>query len=511
MSKIRRKRASPEDLYKQCVLGADCMPDVKNKYEQNTLADILLKVFGSLVYFGGLGIGSGRGTGGRLGYRPLGEAGGSRSGRPITSTPVRPSVTVDVLGPSDIVPVDAETPAIVPLAEGTPDVDFVAPDAGPGVGVEELELYTITDSTATTGGVTQSTTVTTNETSFAVLDVNTIGEKPIQVFYDPAAPDTQILNVFTASPANTSDINIFVDSSITGQTIGEYESIPLERLDYSEFEIEEPPTTSTPSQRLDRTINRARQLYNRFVRQVPVSSAEFVTQPSRLVQFEFENAAYDADVSIEFERDLAEVAAAPDNAFRDVTRLHRPILTETSEGIVRVSRLAETGTITTRSGTTIGQPIHFYYDISEIPPIEDIELQTIAGQSNTATATIVDDILATTVIDPINATDVIHNDDILEDEYAESFNNAQLVIQSTIEEGDSLIMPTFAPEASIKVFVNDLGGGLFVTYPSGSDSSNIIILPNDIPVGPPVIIDAFDDYILHPAVIPKKRRRIELF
>ena len=63
MNRSRRKRASPTDLYKSCAMGGDCIPDVKNKIEGTTLADILLKVFGSVIYLGNLGIGTGRGSG----------------------------------------------------------------------------------------------------------------------------------------------------------------------------------------------------------------------------------------------------------------------------------------------------------------------------------------------------------------------------------------------------------------------------------------------------------------
>ena len=38
MALRRQKRASAEDLYKQCALGADCLPDVKNKYEPNHIS-----------------------------------------------------------------------------------------------------------------------------------------------------------------------------------------------------------------------------------------------------------------------------------------------------------------------------------------------------------------------------------------------------------------------------------------------------------------------------------------
>ena len=53
MIKARRlKRASPEDLYRSCKLGGDCIPDVQNKIENTTLADKLLQIFGSILYLG---------------------------------------------------------------------------------------------------------------------------------------------------------------------------------------------------------------------------------------------------------------------------------------------------------------------------------------------------------------------------------------------------------------------------------------------------------------------------
>lgn len=119
MSNKRKRRAAPEELYKHCLAGGDCIPDVKNKFEQNTWADALLKIFGSLVYFGNLGIGTGRGSGGSLGYRPLDSVG---PGRPTSVTPSRPNITIDPVGPTEIVTIDASAPSIVPLSEGTVDL-----------------------------------------------------------------------------------------------------------------------------------------------------------------------------------------------------------------------------------------------------------------------------------------------------------------------------------------------------------------------------------------------------
>ena len=521
MALRRQKRASAEDLYKQCALGADCLPDVKNKYEQTTLADYLLKIFGSLVYFGGLGIGSGRGSGGSLGYRPLGGRGGPTD-VPLPTAPVRPSVIVDAVGPTDIIPVDAGTSSIVPLAEGGPDISFVRPDAGPGTGLEEIELFTIKDSTDEIGfNRPKAPTITSTEDgSVAILDVTHPVEKTPQVFYDPGAADVQEFTVFTADPSSTSDINIFVDNAHAGDIVGQGENIPLERLDVSTFEIEEPPQTSTPTQRLDVALNRAKDLYSRFVKQVPIHSPTFLSQPSRLAQFEFTNPAFDPEISIEFERELATVSAAPNIEFADVVKLSRPRYGTTAEGTIRVSRLGQTGTITTRSGTTIGQPIHFYYDISNIESAEAIELATFAETGTTST--IVDDILSSTNVDIHNSTNAAYTENDLEDVFNESFNNAHLVMQTTTEENETTLVPTFPPGVALKVFVTDIGNGLFVSYPTETSTTITTITPDNIPIIPgswpddSSLIPAFyvesdSDFSLHPSLIPKKRRRLDMF
>ena len=46
----RRKRDTVDNLYRQCQLGADCPPDVRNKVEGTTLADKLLQAFGSIIF-----------------------------------------------------------------------------------------------------------------------------------------------------------------------------------------------------------------------------------------------------------------------------------------------------------------------------------------------------------------------------------------------------------------------------------------------------------------------------
>ena len=47
----RTKRDSVKHLYDQCRISGNCPDDVKNKIEGTTLADKLLKILSSIVYF----------------------------------------------------------------------------------------------------------------------------------------------------------------------------------------------------------------------------------------------------------------------------------------------------------------------------------------------------------------------------------------------------------------------------------------------------------------------------
>ena len=499
--KHRRKRAAPDQLYRHCLQGGDCIPDVQNKFEQNTWADVLLKIFGSLLYFGNLGIGTGRGSGGSLGYKPLGSGTGRQ---PASILPARPNILIDAIGPPNVIPIDAAAPVVVPLSEGTIDVGLVAPDAGPGAGVEELELYTITDPTTDVGGVQPTpTVVSTEEGAVAVIDAQPNPERPVQVYYDPDPTATATINIFPAMTTTSADVNIFVDP-YSADIIGGFDEIPLERLDFSNLEIEEQPIQSTPVQKVEAALTRAKSLYNRYFKQVPVRSSLFLTQPSKLVQFEFENAAFDPDVSLEFERDLAEIAAAPDADFADIYRLHRPQLSSV-EGTVRVSRIGETATIRTRSGTVIGSRIHYYHDLSAIEAAENIELHVLTNQSGT----IVDDLLSTSFIDPINNANVAVTEDNMLDLLEEDFSNTHLVVAVSNEVNETDIFPMLS-DTVIKPFTPDISNDIILSYPV---DNNPIINPkhSQYPLIPVYTALNFEDYYLYPSLIPRKRRRIDSF
>nr|AYA94904.1 MAG: L2 protein [Human papillomavirus] len=502
MSKVRRKRASPDELYRHCLGGGDCIPDVKNKYEQNTWADVLLKIFGSLVYFGNLGIGTGKGSGGSLGYRPLDSVG---PGRPTTITPARPTVTIDAIGPKDIIPIDADAPSIVPFSEGTVDTSITATDAGPGLGAEEIELYTVTTPTEPVGGTDVTPTVVSSEEgAVAIIDAQPIPDRPVQVYFDPSSTALHELTVFSTPQTNVTDVSVYADPSYSGTIIGGYEEIPLDRLDFAEFEIEETPTTSTPTQKIEKVINRAKSFYNRYTKQVPIRDPKFLSQPSSLVQFEFDNPAFEADISIEFERDLAQVAAAPNEEFRDIIRLGREQLSAVDK-TVRVSRIGETGAMTTRSGTVIGQRVHFFYDISEINAPETIELAVL--QDSTLNRTVVDDLVESTVIDSINNPNVAYTEEDLEDIYEETFNNGHLSV-ITDKKQESFLVPTFEANTTVQPIIVDIDTNTIISPSITPDVVNINLLP----LNPSITFQMPYDYYLDPAFYPpKKRRRLELF
>jgi hypothetical protein len=503
MSLRRRKRANPTDLYKTCLQGGDCIPDVKNKFENTTVADWLLKIFGSLVYFGNLGIGSGKGSGGSFGYRPLGTPG---SGRPAQEIPLgRPNVVIEPLGPQDIVPIDAGASSIVPLSEGGPDISFIAPDAGPGVGGEDIELFTFTDPATDVGGVNGGpSVVVTEESETTFIDAMPAPVPPKQIFYDAfsnTAIETQI-NPFLNSGVNNT--NVFVDPQLTGQTIGEniFEEIPLEEL-----RLQTGPRESTPAKIGSVPRTPAQRSYNRFMQQYPIRSIDFLSQPSRLVQFEFENPAFDPDISIEFQRDVNSLQAAPSAEFADIAYLSRPYLSATSEGLVRVSRFGTKAVLKTRSGLTVGPQVHYYMDISSIPS-ENIELHTFTD--STVNSTVVDDILAVTSIDdPANIADVNFTEEDLLDPLLETFDNTHITIQGVDEEGDTITLPISSITNASKIFVTDVAENGLIA----NDLVSQIIPAATIISGNawyPLYDSTYVDYVLDPSLLPRKRRRLEV-
>lgn len=501
MSIRRRKRASPTDLYKQCQLGADCPTDVKNKIEGDTWADRLLKWFGSVIYLGGLGIGTGKGTGGASGYRPLDTPVTGRG--PSTNLPIRPSVPVEIVPETIPGLINPEAPSIIPLTDLTvePSVVIDAGVGGPVTGVtEDITVVIEADNPVFDINTVQSRpTVVTSPNEAAVLDISSSTPPPRRVVLQNAPETIRPLETIMRAEVE----NVFVDPQSSGATVGNYEEIELGIFNEpSTFEIEY-PSTSTPSI-MDRITGTMRQYYNRFVQQVPVRNPAFLGQPSRLVVFENENPAFTPDeLTLRFQEDVAEVAAAPEPDFSDVRVLHRQILSETPGGTIRASRLGNRGTILTRSGTQIGQTVHFYYDISAIDTAESIELLPI----NMSNESVIADSLAETEFTEMFSGNILATEDNLSEVSDYSFSNSHLILTSSETEDASIIIPGFI-SGPVKFFFPSLADSITVLYPN-QYSYNIPLAKLTTPVADIIYSPNLSsiDYDLDPSLLPKRKRR----
>lgn len=525
----RKKRASEDQLYRDCVQGRDCPTDIKNKYENNTVADSILKWVSQFLWFGQLGIGTGKGTGGSGGYTRLGGGGGISRGSP--SVVGRPPVVIDAVGPQDIIPIDTVDPtasSIVPLNEGGPG------ELPTDIPTGEIEILGETTPTQTNG----------LPDSVVVGSEAEVGPPIIEVTQDPT-PVNPNRNISVAQSTHTNpsfDAAILSASlpgefSVTDQVIvthglvGEYigglpgEEIPLQTISeisgFGDLEVEEQPLISTPRssfrERLGQNFrNMRRRLYNRRIQQIRVNEPDFINRPGRLVQFDYENPVYEGDVSLEFERNLNEVEEAPLFDFRDIVRLHRPETNVTDEGHIRFSRLGTRGTISTRSGHVIGGTAHYYTDISSIVG-DAIELPSYHTPLNEATIIHVDstgtdiDTMETsfTLLDNGVETVTIDNDADLLDSLSEDFSNTRIVLTN----GEQIFDGIEIEDLDLRQTVGETGTNVNIpetSYANTTDSTGLkpITPPNSNL--PDIILNIYGngyDFIIHPSVLKRRKKK----
>ncbi|AHZ58196.1 L2 protein [Human papillomavirus type 72b] len=335
----RRKRASATDLYRTCKQSGTCPPDVIPKVEGDTLADKILKWASLGVFFGGLGIGTGSGTGGRTGYVPIGT-------RPPTVVDIGPPTRPPVI----IEPVGAADPSIVNLVEESSVVEAGA---------------TIPNFTGSDGfEITTSSTTTP-----AVLDITPAGTS-VQVssssFTNPLFIEPSIIE-----PPQAGDLSGHVFTSTPTSGSHSFEEIPMHTFATHGGTGTE-PISSTPLPGVRRLAQSRLGLYSKANQQVKVTDPAFLSRPSSLITYD--NPVYDPEETIIFEH--PSIYTPPDPDFLDIISLHRPALTA-RQGTVRVSRLGQRATLRTRSGKRIGARVHFYQDISPIPS-DSIEMQSLA-------------------------------------------------------------------------------------------------------------------------------------
>lgn len=527
MARARRvKRASVTDIYRGCKQAGTCPPDVINKVEHTTIADQILKYGSAGVFFGGLGISTGRGTGGATGYVPLGEGPGVRVGG--APTIVRPGVIPEVIGPAELIPIDTVTPidptasSIVPMTETTGDLL-------PG----EIESIAEIDPVPIDAPEIDTPVITGGKQSSAVLEVAD-PNPPMRTRITKTQyhnPSFQVLTESTASTGESSvSDHIFVFEGSGGQLVGgareEIELQPLQSR-YS-FEIEEPTPprrTSTPIERGRQAVSALRRaLYNRrLTEQVQVENPLFFSQPSRLVRFQFDNPVFEEEVTQIFERDLNEIEEPPDRQFLDVAQLGRPTYNETPQGYIRVSRLGRRATIRTRSGAQVGTQVHFYKDISSIDMEAPIELQLLGEHSGDST--IVQTPVESTFIDVnLQDSEVVHigrqepmeienfedetdfnSADLLIDDAIEDFSGSQLVF-GTSRRSNTVTVPRFETPRDTSFYTQDIEG-YTVSYPESRNVPEIILPLPDVPAVVIHVEDSSGDYYLHPSLRVTRRRR----
>lgn len=338
----RRKRASATDLYRTCKQAGTCPPDVIPKVEGDTLADRFLKWASLGVFFGGLGIGTGSGTGGRTGYVPIGT-------RPPTVVDIGPTTRPPVV----IEPVGAADPSIVTLVEESSVVEAGA---------------TVPNFTGS-GGFEVTTSSTTTP---AVLDITPSGAS-VQVssssFTNPLFTEPSIIE-----PPQAGDLSGHVFTSTPTSGSHSFEEIPMHTF-ATHSSTSTDPFSSTPLPGVRRLAQPRLGLYSKANQQVRVTNPAFLSRPQSLVTYD--NPVYDPEETIIFEH--PSIYTPPDPDFLDIISLHRPALTA-RQGTVRVSRLGQRATLRTRSGKRIGARVHFYQDISPISS-DTIEMQSLASST----------------------------------------------------------------------------------------------------------------------------------
>lgn len=530
MARARRvKRASVTDIYRGCKQAGTCPPDVINKVEQKTIADQILKYGSAAVFFGGLGIRTGRGSGGATGYIPLGEGPGVRVGS--TPTIVRPGVTPELIGPADVIPIDTVTP-IDPAAPSIVTItDSSAIDLLP-----ELETIAEIHPVPTDAVDIDTPVVTGGRDSSAILEVAD-PSPPARTrvsrtqYHNPSFQIITESTPISGESALADHVIVFEGSG--GQNIGGSRNLDIETAQESfemqpwpsrySFEIEEatPPRSSTPVQRAVQSLSSLRRaLYNRrLTEQVAVTDPLFLGRPSRLVQFQFDNPTFEEEVTQTFERDVETFEEPPDRQFLDVVRLGRPTYSETPQGYVRVSRLGRRATIRTRSGAQVGAQVHFYRDISTIDS-DALDMQLLGEHSGDST--IIQGPIESSFIDinidepePLNvglqetteADDIDYNSaDLLLEDNIEDFSGSQLVFGNARRSTTTYTVPRFETPRNTGFYIQDVQG-YNVAYPESRDTKEIILPHPDTPTVVINFEEAGGDYYLHPSLKTRKRKR----
>lgn len=503
----RVPRDSATNIYRTCKQAGTCPPDVVNKIEHTTTADKILQYGSAGVFLGGLGIGTGRGSGGSTGYVPLGETPGINVGvRPVP----RPNIPVETVGPQDLFPIDA----IRPTDPSIIDLSTPATTTDPTINVSEVEVIAEIHPVPPEGPInTPTTTLTTSSTSggdIAVLEVAPEPSPPVRTrlraskttHYNPAFHGISTTSSFVGEASGMENIRVLSGSG--GRIVGG-ESIEL-------LSLGTPSRSSLSTSVVDETVFGGRTSTPVTQRIAPAPSRRYfqytetpledLYSPRRAVGMDYINPVYDGalDSSVRFPEGLG---PAPNRDFTGVTRLG-PLFGRMQGDTLRVGRLGQKLSLRTRSGIAIGPRNYFYRDISNIEPVaESIELSTYSVQS----------LEDPVVFGPDSGEIIEQSVDSFESISLGSWSEAsegQLIDDDSYDFHGHLVLGTRRgtkqismpftrrglPEVAVTV---DYGGG------PGSDAPS----PTYVDVHPPIYVGSVPgvDYYLHPSLSRRKRRR----
>ena len=499
----RKPRASAEDIYATCKIWGNCPPDVQNKIENNTWADRFLKWASLGIFLGGLGIGTSRGTGGRFGYRPLTE--GTTSGTRPGSAIIRPNIPPETI-PAGSLPgdaLDAASSSIIPMTDlsGESSIVDTLPEPVPGPSQPA-------------------------DTGPAVIDVGEPPTKRVTVSQTEHTNPSFEPTTHETSHTGGLDVSLGVSSTTVGAPLRNVgEEIALQTFNgpgetsgmsesFSSTIIETEFGASTPISRTADVVRpRGPALYSRANTQVRVTDPLFLSRPYQLV--DFENPAFNPDVSAEFEQDLNELNIAPHEDFQNVARLGRPIITRRNTG-VRVSRLGQKHVMQTRSGLAIGPRVHYYYDLSSINAGDLVEPEIIGEESgghtlvshHTNAEHVGEEFELVPLINPEEQP--TYEDEDLLDHVEEVGRNLQLVIGGGRRRAPLVHIPMEVPN------IAKFTPGVTIAYP-GPTTDNSPVPPFVPPgggsvtpsvIGPPIQVSYnMTDFYFDPDLYRKRKRR----
>ena len=157
--------------------------------------------------------------------------------------------------------------------------------------------------------------------------------------------------------------------------------------------------------------------------------------------------------------------------------------------------------MSTRSGTVLSQGVHYYYDISDIPTIESIELSPLS--ETLGTQFIEHPEAESSFIDELN----INTEDVLMDSYNDDFTSAHLIFNNIEGEEDIESIPTLISDVGLRTL--PIISDIFISEQNLNSDSTFNLPP--IPLEPVVptkgtVVDSFDFY-LHPSLTKRKRKR----